>query len=111
MNRDEANTVVVDVDLLCAVPTALIRGFYINRLFMLYKAANFYLAPESVAMAKKHAAYNLYQKGRLFESSPLFEKYNHPPRAVSDDFDYSTAGGDILKSMQLENEYIATHLQ
>lgn len=82
---------------------------FMRDLGKLYNAARFHLALEGVAMAEEHAAYNLYQEGRFFESSALFEKYKRLGPELPDDFDFSAAGGDLLESMQLANEYIVAH--
>ena len=60
-------------------------------------------------MAEENAAYNLYQQGRFFESSPKFEKYKYRSPELPDGFDFSEAKGDPLKAMVLAEKYLAEH--
>ena len=82
---------------------------FMKDLGQLYNAARFHLALEGVAKAEEHAAYNLYQEGRFFESSALFEKFKRREPDLPDDFDFSAAGGNLAEELRLANEYIAAH--
>lgn len=82
---------------------------FMEELGRLYNAARFYIALDGVTVAEEYAAYHLYEEGRFFESSALFEKYKHPMPELPEDFDVSAAGGDLLTEMQLTNAYLATH--
>ena len=48
-------------------------------------------------------ALTLYEDGRYFAGLPFFEKYKYDPDSFPE-VDYSSAGGDLLKEMQLDNE-------
>ena len=82
---------------------------FLEELGKLYNAARFYMALDGVAVAEENAAYHLYEEGRFFESSALFEKYKVAQPELPDDFDASAAGGDLLKEMQMANAYLAEH--
>lgn len=82
---------------------------FMHELGQLYNAARFYFALDGVTVAKEAAAYDLYEKGKFFESSALFEKYKVAHPELPEDFDLSAAGGDLLKEMQMTNAYLATH--
>ena len=82
---------------------------FLRDLEQLYNAARFYIALDGVVMADENAAYNLYQQGRFFESSPLFEKYKFHRSKLPDDFDVSKAGDDLVEIMKMENKYLAEH--
>ena len=69
----------------------------------LYQAARFYTALEDVCFDDENAAYNLYKDGRHFDGLPFFERYKHPQDVP--DIDYSSAGGDLLKEMQLDSAH------
>ena len=82
---------------------------FLRDLGNLYNAARFYIALDGVTMAEENAAYNLYQQGRFFESSPKFEKYKYRSPELPDGFDFSEAKGDPLKAMVLAEKYLAEH--
>ena len=82
---------------------------FLRDLGRLYNAARFYIALDGVTMAEENNAYNLYQQGRFFESSPLFEKYKLRRPKLPDDFDVSKAGDDLVEIMKMENKYLAEH--
>lgn len=52
----------------------------------------------------------LYEDGRYFAGLPFFEKYKYDPDSFLE-VDYSSAGGDLLKEMRLDNEAIKDRTQ
>ncbi len=88
--------------------TFLIDDF-IHDLGRLYNAARFYIALDGVTMAEESAAYNLYQQGRFFESSPKFEKYKRRNPELPAGFDFSETKGDPVKAMVLAEKYLAEY--
>ena len=81
---------------------------FMSDLGKLYNAARFYSALEGVCVADEDSAFNLYREGRHFEAPPFFEKYKHETPTVPDDI-LAPAKGDLIKEMQLSNEYLTVH--
>ena len=68
-----------------------------------YQAMRMHFAFEQMCLGTDEPALTLYEDGKYFDGLPFFEQYRSDP----DDFpdvDYSSAGGDLLKMMQLDAE-------
>lgn len=68
-----------------------------------YQAMRMHFAFEQMYLGNDEPALTLYEDGKYFDGLPFFEQYRSDP----DDFpdvDYSSAGGDLLKMMQLDAE-------
>lgn len=68
-----------------------------------YQAMRMHFAFEQMCLGNDEPALTLYEDGKYFDGLPFFEQYRSDP----DDFpdvDYSSAGGDLLKMMQLDAE-------
>lgn len=66
-----------------------------------YQAMRMHFAFEQMCLGNDEPALTLYKDGKRFAGLPFFEQYRSDP----DDFpdvDYSSAGGDLLKMMQLD---------
>lgn len=74
-----------------------------------YQAMRMHFAFEQMCLGNDEPALALHEDGRYFAGLPFFEQYRHDPE---DDphVDYSTAGGDLLKMMQLDAEATKTRL-
>lgn len=81
---------------------------FMTDLEKLYNAARFYLALEGICVADENAAYNMYGEGKYFEALPVFERFKHTAPEIPDSV-YAPANGDLLKEMELENQYKAAH--
>lgn len=73
----------------------------------LYNAARFYVALDGVCLGDDEAARNLYSEGRHFEGDPFFEEFKLD--FDQPEIDYSSAGGDLLKEMQLDSAFRAAN--
>ena len=80
---------------------------FMEELGKLYNSVRFYMALEGVYVAEEDAAYDLYSEGKHFEGLPFFERYKYT--VTEPDIDYSSAGGDLLKEMQLDSAYREAH--
>ena len=74
----------------------------------LYNAVRFYIALNAVAVGEDEAAFEMQHEGRHFETLPFLDKYLHR-EPLHPDIDVSSAGGDLLKEMQLYNKYSEDH--
>lgn len=74
----------------------------------LYVTYLFYRALEGICIADEEAAYHFYKEGKHFETTSHFERFKFYPREVPD-LDVSSAGGDIIKEMQIYGEYEKEH--
>lgn len=74
----------------------------------LYVTSIFYLALEGICIADEEAAYHFYKEGKHFETTSHFERFKFYPREVPD-LDVNSAGGDIIKEMQIYGEYEKEH--
>ena len=62
-----------------------------------------YFAVEQMCLGNDELALTLHEDGRHFDGLPFFEQYRHDPED-NPEVDYSSAGGDLLKMMQLDAE-------
>ena len=81
---------------------------FMKELGDLYNAVRFYIALNAVAVGDDDAAFDMQHEGRHFEMLPFLERYKHP-EPVTPDIDVSSAGGDLLKEMQLYNKHFEAH--
>ena len=81
---------------------------FLKELGDLYNAVRFYIALNAVAVGEDEAAFEMQHEGRHFETLPFLDKYLHR-EPVHPDIDVSSAGGDLLKEMQLYNKYFEEH--
>lgn len=104
----DKNFDIGDIDAEYVARDAIFRfDDFMNDLGKLYNAARFYIALEAVCFADNESAYDMYREGRFFEGLPYFERYKHNTRIP--DIDVSAAGGDLLKEMRIEREYLEAH--
>ena len=83
---------------------ALHRRFLPMRdLEQFYQTMRMHFAFEQMCYGYDELALTLYEDGRYFAGLPFFEKYKYAPDSFPE-VDYSSAGGDLLKEMQLDNE-------
>lgn len=83
---------------------------FMNDLGKLYNAVRFYVALEGIRFFKDDVAYNLYEKGRYFESYSYFEKYKHAvPETLYDVVSKPTTSKELLENMMRTNQYIEEH--
>ena len=68
-----------------------------------YQAMRMHFAFEQMCRDNDEPALALHEDGRYFAGLPFFEQYRHDPEDNSE-VDYSSAGGDLLKMMQLDAE-------
>ena len=68
-----------------------------------YQAMRMHFAFEQMCLDNDEPALTLYEDGKYFAGLPFFEQYRSDPEDVPD-IDYSSAGGDLLKMMQLDKE-------
>ena len=68
-----------------------------------YQAMRMYFAVEQMCLGNDELALTLHEDGRHFDGLPFFEQYRHDPED-NPEVDYSSAGGDLLKMMQLDAE-------
>ena len=68
-----------------------------------YQAMRMHFAFEQMCLGNDEPALTLYEDGKHFAGLPFFEQYRSDPDDVPE-IDYSFAGGDLLKEMQLANE-------
>lgn len=69
----------------------------------LYQATAFYFALDQMCLGNDEAALHLSEEGKFFEGLPFFEQYHHDCENQPD-IDYSSAGGDLVKEMQLDKK-------
>lgn len=74
---------------------------FMDDLEKFYQAASMHFAFEQMCMANDDAAYCLSEDGKHFAGLPFFDKFRYDPESVPE-VDYSSAGGDLLKEMQLD---------
>lgn len=99
----------VDANLVREYATFQIEDF-MKDLGSLYNAVRFYVALESVLFGEDDVAYNLYKKGKYFESYSYFEKYKHATVDIPDELLKGEGSPeDVLADMQRESEYIKAH--
>lgn len=103
---DKSFDIATDGDMVAKDSVFAISDF-MSDLEKLYNAARFYIALEGVCIGDNDAAVNLYSEGKHFEGYPFFERYKQS--FEQPDVDYSSAGGDLLKEMQLDAAYKAAH--
>ena len=68
-----------------------------------YQAMRMHFAFEQMCLDNDEPALDLCEDGKYFAGLPFFEQYRHDPDDLPE-VDYSSAGGDLLKMMQLDNE-------
>jgi hypothetical protein len=68
-----------------------------------YQAMRMYFAFEHMCLDNDEPALALHEDGRYFAGLPFFEQYRHDPDEFPE-VDYSSAGGDLVKMMQLDKE-------
>ena len=83
---------------------------FMKELGDLYAAVRFYIALNAVAIGEDEEAFEMAHEGRHFATLPFLERYKHP-EPVAPDIDVSSAGGELLKEMQLYNKYLEEHPQ
>ena len=66
-----------------------------------YQAIRLHFAFEQMCIDNDEPALTLYEDGRHFEGLPFFEQYKYDPDRAPK-VDYSSAGGDLLKEMQMD---------
>lgn len=81
---------------------------FLKELEDLYDAVRFYIALNAIAVGDDDVAFEMQHEGRHFETLPFLDKYLRPELAHPD-IDVSSAGGDLLKEMQLESAYFEKH--
>lgn len=74
---------------------------FMDDLEKFYQAASMHFAFEQMCMANDDAAYYLSEDGKHFAGLPFFDKFRFDPESVPE-IDYSSAGGDLLKEIQLD---------
>ncbi len=80
---------------------------FMEDLGKLYTTALFYEALEGICVADEDAACSLYKEGKYFEGLPFFESFKNIHSMP--DIDVSTAGGNLVKEMELYAEYQKSH--
>ena len=68
-----------------------------------YQAMRMHFAFEQMCLGCDEAALELHEDGRHFAGLPFFEQYKYDPDDEPE-IDYSSAGGDLLKEMELVSE-------
>lgn len=81
---------------------------FMKELGDLYAAVRFYIALNAVAIGEDEEAFEMAHEGRHFATLPYLERYLHR-EPLQPDIDVSSAGGDLLKEMQLYREYLGQH--
>lgn len=76
---------------------------FMRDLEQFYQTMRMHFAFEQMCYGYDELALTLYEDGRYFAGLPFFEKYKYAPDSFPE-VDYSSAGGDLLKEMQLDNE-------
>ena len=71
-----------------------------------YQAVSMHFAFELMCLDEDDAAYYLSEDGKHFAGLPFFDKFRYDPEDFPE-VDYSSAGGDLLKEMQLDAAAIA----
>lgn len=84
---------------------------FIKDLEDLYNAVRFYVTLKGLIYSDDDIAYNLYQKGRYFESFNYFENYKHASPDISDDVyeEIESSSKNIIDQMQRLNKYMNDH--
>lgn len=80
---------------------------FMRDLEKLYNAARFYYALVGICYAEEDAAFEMYTVGKHFEALPFFEHFKLNTDLPT--LDVSGAEGDLLKEMEIENEYFEKH--
>ena len=84
-------------------------GTFLDDLGKLYNAVMFYVALESVCIADDEVTYDSSKEGKYFDGYSFFDKYKHHSVAIPDALDYRNAKGNLIKEVQIDNEYIKNH--
>lgn len=74
---------------------------FMRDLERLYHAVSLNLAFDQMCAGNDDPAYNLSEDGRHFSGLPFFEKFRYDPDDTPA-LDYTPAGGDLLKEMQMD---------
>ena len=82
---------------------------FMTELEKLYNTVRFYMAIEGIKKNDNKKALALHSEGRYFTGFPFFEKYKIGVYLEDAAIDVSSAKGDLIKEMQIENKYIDEH--
>lgn len=83
---------------------------FMKDLEKLYNAVRFYVALEGILFAEDGIAYNLYKKGRYFESYSYFEKYKYIEPDVPNEVIGKVSNTDeLLENIMCTQKYIEGH--
>ena len=76
---------------------------FMHDLERFYQAMRMHFAFEQMCLGYDEAALELHEDGRYFAGLPFFEQYKYDPDDEPE-IDFSSAGGDLLKEMELVSE-------
>ena len=76
---------------------------FMHDLERFYQAMRMHFAFEQMCLGYDEAALELHEDGRHFAGVPFFEQYKYDPDDEPE-IDFSSAGGDLLKEMELASE-------